>query len=71
VATFTSGAWSKPGKELDASEYCSVCLIDLNPKGKPKVKDLCKLPVRSKPGGPYNRNALRAAVRCERRLLRC
>ena len=27
-----------------------------------KVKDACKLPVRSRPGGQYNRNALRAAA---------
>jgi len=59
---FTGAAWSKPGKELDAAAYCAVCLIDLNPKGKAKVKELCKLPVRSRPGAPYNKSALRAAA---------
>jgi len=62
VATFTGGAWSKPGKGLDASEYCAVCLIDTNPKGKSKIKANCKLPVRSKPGAPYNKSALRSAA---------
>jgi len=62
MATFVGTAWSKPGKELDAAAYCAVCLIDTNPKGKAKIKELCKLPVRSRPGGPYNKNALRAAA---------
>lgn len=29
-----------------ADSYCSACLIDVNPSGKPKTKSLCKLPVR-------------------------
>lgn len=59
---FTDAAWSKPGAELDAAAYCAVCLIDLNPKGKAKIKKLCKLPVRSRPGAPYNKSALRSAA---------
>ncbi|MBC7239214.1 MAG: hypothetical protein H5T71_03835 [Chloroflexi bacterium] len=45
----------------DANEFCSVCLIDLNQEGRPKVKELCKLPVKE-PGGAYNRNAIHAAA---------
>jgi len=60
--TFTDAAWSSPQSNLDASDYCSVCLVDLNESGETKVKAKCKLPVRSRPGGPYNRSALRAAA---------
>jgi len=59
---FTNAAWSKPAGELDASEYCSVCLIDMNAKGAEKIKAKCKLPVRARPGAPYNKNALRNAA---------
>jgi len=62
MATFTDASWSKPGGELDAAAYCRVCLIDTNPSGQEKVKDNCKLPVRSKPGGAVNKNALRNAA---------
>ena len=58
---FTDAAWESPESRLDAADYCAVCLIDLN-EGREKVKGNCKLPVRSTPGGPYNRNALRAAA---------
>lgn len=59
---FTNVPWSSPESDLDAGDYCAVCLIDTNPAGAQKVKGNCKLPVRSRPGGPYNRNALRAAA---------
>lgn len=62
MTTFADGAWSSPESDLDADAFCSVCLIDTNPSGKQKVKDNCKLPVRSKPGGPVNKNALQAAA---------
>lgn len=58
---FTNAAWSKPAGELDASQYCSVCLIDLN-TGRDKIKAKCKLPLRSRPGAPYNTNAIRNAM---------
>ena len=45
----------------DAEQFCSACLIDLNPEGRPKTKAACKLPVRE-PGGAYNRNAIHAAA---------
>lgn len=48
----------------DAKDYCAACLIDLNPRGEEKKKDLCKLPVREpkKMGARLNRNAVRAAA---------
>jgi len=39
-----------------------VCLVDLNASGEEKVKDRCYLPVRSRPGGPINKNAVRNAM---------
>jgi len=45
----------------DAEAFCGACLIDLNPAGKPKVKALCKLPVKE-PGGAVNRNGVHAAA---------
>lgn len=44
-----------------AEQFCSACLIDLNPPGKEKIKGKCKLPVKE-PGGTYNRNAIHAAA---------
>jgi len=59
---FTNRPWSSPESDLSASDYCAVCLIDTNPPRARKVKARCKLPVRSRPGAPYNRNALRNAA---------
>lgn len=59
---FTNEAWSSPRSDLEASAYCACCLLDTNPPGQDKVKALCKLPVRSTPSSPYNRNALRNAA---------
>ena len=59
---FTDTPWENPQSRLNTNDYCAVCLIDLNPSGQPKIKANCKLPVRSTPGGAYNRNALRAAA---------
>jgi len=59
--SFTDVAWNTPKSDLEADAYCSVCLIDENPPGQDKVKDKCHLPVRSRPGGPVNKNALRNA----------
>jgi len=59
---WTDGAWDGSAGRWDTAEgYCGACLIDLNPKGKKKVKDLCYLPVKE-PGGSYNRNAVHAAA---------
>lgn len=62
MTTFTDAPWSSPESDLDADAFCAVCLIDTNPEGKQKVKDNCKLPIRSKPGGPVNKNGLQAAA---------
>lgn len=43
-----------------ADHYCGACLIDLNP-GAPKIKGMCKLPVRE-PGGALNSNGVHAAA---------
>ncbi len=44
---FTDEAWSSPESSLSAEDFAKVCLIDLNPPGKEKVKGLCRLPVRN------------------------
>lgn len=58
--------WSSVGENdyEDAKEFCSACLIDLNPRGEEKKKNLCKLPVTEpkKMGGRLNRNAVRSAA---------
>lgn len=48
----------------DTAEYCSACLIDVNPDGQDKVQSLCMLPVRG-PGdgaGVYVDKAVMAAA---------
>ena len=59
---FTDAPWSSPKSDLEAADYCSVCLIDTNKPGSEKVKENCSLPIRSKPGAPYNKNAIRNAM---------
>jgi len=59
---FTSVPWSDPQSDLSASDYAKVSLIDLNEPGADKVKSKIKLPIRSRPGGPINVNALRAVA---------
>ena len=59
---FTNVPWESPESALAAAEFCAVCLIDLNKSGADKIKANCKLPIRSTPGGPFNRNALRNAA---------
>jgi len=58
---FTDESWDTPESKLTPEQFCAVCLIDLNPKGK-KTKENCFLPLRSKPGAAYNRGALRNAM---------
>ena len=60
MAKYTDAAWSTPESSLEPGEFCRVCLIDMN-EGE-KIKAKCKLPIRSKPGGPINKNALRNAA---------
>ena len=57
---------NKPWSSFSESDYtpeqfCRAALIDLNPSGSPKVKALCKLPVRE-PSGTLNRNGVHAAA---------
>jgi len=59
---FTDEPWSTPESDLDAAAFCSCCLIDMNESGQDKVKANCKLPVKSRPDGPFNRNAIRNAM---------
>lgn len=47
-------AWDGSASQWpDAGAYCGACLIDLNPDGAEKVKDLCMLPYKE-PGGKTN-----------------
>ena len=62
MATFTDEPWSTPESDLDASDFCAVCLIDTNDPGADKIKAKCKLPVRRRRGGPIYRAALRNAA---------
>jgi hypothetical protein len=59
---FSTGPWESPEGALGAGEYCQVCLIDENPAGREKVKSLCKLPIRARPGVAVNVNAMHAAA---------
>ena len=58
--------WSNVTRRQYASadEFCTACLIDENPSGRPKTKSRCKLPVYEplQMGGRLNRNAIRAAA---------
>lgn len=60
-ASFTNAPWSTPESSLSPEAFCSVCLTDENPAGEEKTKARCHLPIRSTPGGPVNKNALRNA----------
>ena len=59
--TFTDAPWSSPASNLSTEAYCSVCLVDNNKSGE-KVKGECHYPIRSKPGAPVNKGALRAVA---------
>ena len=59
---FTNAPWSTPESNLTPEQFCSVCLVDLNQPRSEKIKAKCYLPVRSGPGAPYNRNAIRNAM---------
>lgn len=59
--SFTDSPWSTPESNLSATDFCACALWDDNPSGAEKIKSKCHLPVRSRPGGPINRNALRNA----------
>jgi len=59
---FTNVPWDSPESRLSASDFCKVCIVDLNAPGETKVKGKCYLPLRSSPGAPYNKNAIRNAM---------
>jgi hypothetical protein len=60
--SFTDVPWSSPKSNLSPEDFCKVSLIDFNESGAEKVKAKCKLPVRSTPGGPFNKGAIRNAL---------
>ena len=56
------GPWSSPEQDLNAADFCAVCLIDENEPGKDKIKANCSLPVRKQPGGAIYVQAMHAAA---------
>ena len=45
----------------DADSYCAACLVDDNPSGADKTKNLCHLPVKE-PNGDINSNGVHSAA---------
>lgn len=64
IMPFVSSPWDAGAVKAaqEAGAYCRCCLMDLNASGQEKTKDNCKLPVRARPGGPINTNAMGAAA---------
>lgn len=62
MTNFSNEPWETPENDLSAEDFCAVCLLDLNPSGKEKLKKNCYFPVRKRPGGPVNKAALRNAL---------
>ena len=62
--SFTNEPWdvAEVSRGMSAEDYCRITLIDANPEGVDKIKDNCKLPVRTSPDGPYSRAAIRNAM---------
>ena len=55
-------AWDGSAGQWDSAEsYCAACLIDMNPSGQPKAKELCMLPYKE-PGGKVNVRGVLAAA---------
>lgn len=60
---FDDSTWDGAASNWDtAAAYCRDCLIDVNPAGEDKVKDLCFLPYRKPGADSPNRAAIRAIV---------
>lgn len=60
---FTERPWDGNSSRWDtAEEYCSAAVIDLNPSGKPKTKQMCHLPIREPGTREVNVNAIRNAL---------
>ena len=67
MANFSDKPWDGSASRWGTPEaYCSACLIDVNPKGQKKVKDLCHLPV--KEPAAVKRKAARALVRLYKQM---
>jgi hypothetical protein len=62
MTTFSDENWSSPEADLSPEDFAKCSLIDLNKPGEPKVKGKIKLPIRSTPGGPVNKAALKNAA---------
>lgn len=61
MTKFVDTPWSKP-TGLSPTDYCNCCVIDDNPPGREKQIGSCHLPIRSTPGGPVNKGAIRNAL---------
>lgn len=60
---FTERPWDGSSSRWDTpEEYCSSCVIDLNPSGSPKTKQRCYLPIREPGTRDVNVNAVRNAL---------
>jgi len=60
---FTERPWDGSSSRWPSvDEYCSASVIDLNPAGKPKTKQMCYLPVREPGTREVNVNAVRNAL---------
>lgn len=58
---FDDSSWNGAASQWDTAEaYCRDCLVDVNPGGEDKIKDLCFLPYRKPGGSNPNRSALQA-----------
>jgi len=50
-----------PSQWKDTDAYCASCALDLNPAGKPKTQDNCKLPY-TFPNGDISRVSVHTCV---------
>jgi len=63
VRSYTEAAWDgSPSRWDTADAYCSASMIDLNPAGRPKSKNMCHLPYKEPGSGTINVNAIRNAL---------
>lgn len=55
--------WDGSPSNYDSTEdYCSACLIDVNPEGETKIQALCKLPVKQPGSSSIDPEGLQAAA---------
>jgi hypothetical protein len=62
VASFSDKPWGSMSESdyKDANQFCTACLIDLNPTGQEKTKANCTLPVKETTGAD-NRKGIHTA----------